>query len=265
MTIVCFSNTVHPHACGENDFRAVVVFDQLGSPPRVWGKRRDERLRLATARFTPTRVGKTEFDSGTSSPFPVHPHACGENYPFPGHGRNVPRFTPTRVGKTCARRWRRPPIPVHPHACGENFCLHMLQFLYHGSPPRVWGKLEMMWRSWTTARFTPTRVGKTPTHQPAQELPAVHPHACGENKLTRLEQVVIKRFTPTRVGKTPFVRPNRSQGNGSPPRVWGKRPRCLFRRRMRSVHPHACGENFVFRLRRRPSCGSPPRVWGKRS
>ena len=92
-------------------------------------------------RFTPTRVGKTGSEVGdlcrilgspprgwgkpspislSAIPYPVHPHAGGEN--CPGHSilNRRTRFTPTRVGKTC----------LHGLRVGAG----------RGSPPRGWGK-----------------------------------------------------------------------------------------------------------------------------
>ncbi len=52
---------VHPHACGENGLDANQQHEDGGSPPRVWGKRRSEADQGHARRFTPTRVGKTQW------------------------------------------------------------------------------------------------------------------------------------------------------------------------------------------------------------
>ena len=51
--------SVHPHACGENDFHQLVVFNIIGPPPRVWGKLSSLSGSIPASRSTPTRVGKT--------------------------------------------------------------------------------------------------------------------------------------------------------------------------------------------------------------
>jgi len=77
-----------------------VSWAYFGSPPRVWGKRVDERVARRRQRFTPTRVGKTRVAGRSSTGLigspprvwgkrpscastigtvAVHPHACGEN------------------------------------------------------------------------------------------------------------------------------------------------------------------------------------------
>jgi len=162
---VWFTNapeTVHPHACGENPMPL-----RPGSPG---------------LRFTPTRVGKTFVAFCCFYHFPVHPHACGENLSIicasaSAHGspprvwgklKDVPirsgvyRFTPTRVGKTRLASSIQAATSVHPHACGENEWRQIVGNVKFGSPPRVWGKLLDIYNEVYQARFTPTRVGKTP-------------------------------------------------------------------------------------------------------
>ena len=53
------SDSVHPHAGGENGPENTAVFTRYGSPPRGWGKRDPDGADPLLGRFTPTRVGKT--------------------------------------------------------------------------------------------------------------------------------------------------------------------------------------------------------------
>ena len=113
----------------------------FGSPPRVWGKRRQSQLTVCI--------------------MPVHPHGCGENdlervqrgnllrFTPTGVGKTLAacffpsfylRFTPTGVGKTASRFLCQRPLPVHPHGCGENGFYLSDAAADTGSPPRVWGK-----------------------------------------------------------------------------------------------------------------------------
>ena len=154
-----------------------------------------------------------------------------------------------------------------------------------GSPPRGWGKLGIQIALDPVGRFTPTRVGKTPSRRVVSERPSVHPHAGGENDDLSRTGTQPTRFTPTRVGKTCQsatevcvlpVHPHAGGENAWPVHsvhLWG------------AVHPHAGGENFSAGLRfcqverftptrvgktmrlvtARPGVnGSPPRGWGKR-
>ncbi len=173
------------------------------------------------------------------------------------------RFTPTRVGKTSCALSIFFVSPVHPHACGEDARRMSGGFPAIGSPPRVWGRLTLVFVLFSIFRFTPTRVGKTCLATLPALPSSVHPHACGEDTLifesggawsgspprvwgrllalrTRMTPL---RFTPTRVGKT--IRPP---------------SRC----EQRSVHPHACGEDALGHFLTRARGGSPPRVWGRR-
>ncbi len=237
------TTTVHPHACGENLNVLRMQAVKRGSPPRVWGKLAIASGNVPLSRFTPTRVGKTSTRREVIRPATVHPHACGENCCAVGLLREycgspprvwgklapsrpyvaVVRFTPTRVGKT--KSWPRRDFlrTVHPHACGENSAIKSITADGYGSPPRVWGKRYSGLAGNPAARFTPTRVGKTPgvDWQPARR--AVHPHACGEN----LEW--------SRGGMG---------GTGSPPRVWGKLGLRMWRRGARRFTPTRVGKTL---------------------
>ncbi len=91
-------------------------------------------------RSTPTRVGTTPRQGGSTPHTTVHPHTRGDNAlssvisafmrgppprPWgqqaaqPLHERDG-RSTPTRVGTTSRPVAGRPPHPVHPHARGDN-------------------------------------------------------------------------------------------------------------------------------------------------
>ena len=111
---------VHPHVCGENNAPLRSIKGVIGTPPRVWGKRRLGSIRLDVPQ--------------------VHPHVCGENLTMrhvarfwigtpprvwgkrqsPSPQQLPARYTPTCVGKTLLYRQFAVPIAVHPHVCGEN-------------------------------------------------------------------------------------------------------------------------------------------------
>ena len=77
------SQTVHPHACGENTVILVTKDGRRGSPPRLWGKRGSDHWKVLDIRFTPTLVGKTPKQLTARDELSVHPHACGENAALP--------------------------------------------------------------------------------------------------------------------------------------------------------------------------------------
>ncbi len=132
-------------------------------------------------------------------------------------------------------------------------------------------------------RSTPTRVGKTRSDSYRQNIPTVHPHACGEND-TACKRGMVCIGPPPRVWGKPDRDYFIDRRYGPPPRVWGKHvcvshgDRCPRSTPTRvgktirrvsggwcvSVHPHACGENGAPYARVPSSLGPPPRVWGKR-
>ncbi len=115
-------NTVHPHACGEHVLRLTETECTTGSPPRMWGTLKFDRVGGRHRRFTPTHVGNTRRLCTGWCRRPVHPHACGEHQWWAadsdGYGGSPPRmwgtphywrtynttcrFTPTHVGNTVA-------------------------------------------------------------------------------------------------------------------------------------------------------------------
>ena len=151
-----------PTCVGKTYYHPCHSYSHYGTPPRVWGKRRDDETRFL--------------------PVAVHPHVCGENqfarqFDKAGHGtpprvwgkrsRCMPRFmhfryTPTCVGKTLTEKTPKQIRTVHPHVCGENAKTAGLSKLCTGTPPRVWGKRGEMNNELGRLRYTPTCVGKTP-------------------------------------------------------------------------------------------------------
>ena len=257
------ANTVHPHACGDNDFSTSTSTSVSGPPPRVWGQRGVLVRGLRLHRSTPTRVGTTRGVAGRRQHQAVHPHACGDNVniswdgvggfgppprvwgqlsPHRRRARSA-RSTPTRVGTTLIVTVISWSYSVHPHACGDNVGHVCVQ---------VVGQ-----------RSTPTRVGTTHWAGRCARGAAVHPHACGDNSKALM-----------------FERP----GLGPPPRVWGQQRGFAHRlwvprstptrvgttRRQRlppalvPVHPHACGDNAEGPQETARASGPPPRVWGQR-
>jgi len=174
----------------------------------------------------------------------VHPHVRGEYGEGDPHSIHGHRFTPTCVGKT-SKNARSGVMPS-------------------GSPPRAWGRHQVVPAVW--------------------RQPTVHPHVRGEDYGLREVEEVRLRFTPTCVGKTSAARLMLFPSCGSPPRAWGRRPLALRTDDLRAVHPHVRGEDdrlqlsFARVIRFTPTCvgktilvsapatstnGSPPRAWGR--
>ncbi len=178
-------------------------------------------------RFTPTGVGNASCSSSVYSLASVHPHGCGEccslktcaarkngspprvwgMHIFPFRMRAFDRFTPTGVGNAEQNKCPRGMDAVHPHGCGECSMTGSTETSPHGSPPRVWGMLSILFAYSRVFRFTPTGVGNAYRGGDARVASAVHPHGCGECRRS--------------------IRRSKSRC-GSPPRVWGMQ--CLHRK-----------------------------------
>ena len=69
----------HPRACGENINAALNQRIDIGSPPRMRGKRIRVFRRKRNIRITPAHAGKTAGQPCMCAVCKDHPRACGEN------------------------------------------------------------------------------------------------------------------------------------------------------------------------------------------
>ncbi len=253
---------VHPHARGDNSPFPRAISPVLGSPPRAWGQLDTYVTSALTPRFTPTRVGTMAWiNSPAVSSRGSPPRAWGQSLAAYNAGPGN-RFTPTRVGTIPFAGTLGRTRTVHPHARGDNGGNGIWLPGMVGSPPRAWGQLCHTASISCTSRFTPTRVGTITAAAVSCTAEAVHPHARGDN------------FAP---GSTPL------QPRGSPPRAWGQsrgwddgaaRVRFTPTRVgtipdpeteccIPAVHPHARGDNDLCGVVSDVGDGSPPRAWGQ--
>ena len=72
-------NEKHPHGRGEDTLRLKNPKPLLETPPRAWGRPIAKAFCAATARNTPTGVGKTMLASTTNVVDKKHPHGRGED------------------------------------------------------------------------------------------------------------------------------------------------------------------------------------------
>ena len=175
----------------------------VGSSPRTWGVRNEDKRFVDQQRFIPTHVGCTPHGwPGIRFPS-VHPHARGvyQHHQF-FRGRPI-RFIPTHVGYTVIleggmtatngsspRTWgvrlqqtfSSVRCTVHPHARGVYSSGSSPNASRYGSSPRTWG--------------VPTADAPPHSHR------SVHPHARGVYCQQHNQQDHAFRFIPTRVGCT---------------------------------------------------------------
>ena len=130
----------HPRGCGENDIYVGCKIVNIGSPPRMRGKRKSLFANSHGSRITPADAGKTGVPNAFSQHKKDHPRGCGENghspvecfllYGSPPRMRGklwaaaqlmrAAGITPADAGKTlrCVFwEWR---AEDHPRGCGEN-------------------------------------------------------------------------------------------------------------------------------------------------
>ena len=272
---------VHPHARGDNRGPARCQSSNVGSPPRAWGQPPSRAARGTIAgspprawgqrdvksaatqdtRFTPTRVGTTDHGGGYWSllrftptrvgttrvacpphpPFPVHPHARGDN-------ANV---RPARI------------ITVHPHARGDNHGDYLAIQGDSGSPPRAWGQRTTCTSVPVRCRFTPTRVGTTVREPLYAIVPYGSPPRAWGQHVQTIEASEGNRFTPTRVGTTLGSTWSAAQASVHPHARGDRRLDGRKASGTAAVHPHARGDNCGGLASGGNTIGSPPRAWGQ--
>ena len=191
---------VHPHGCGERQFRQSAIFYAHGSSPRVWGTRGLEGTHSAGSRFIPTGVGNAIESDSRLYRDAVHPHGCGERKldgrfscsttgssprVWGTHRRffervSPDRFIPTGVGNALERYPFHSRRSVHPHGCGERTASKGAPVTKGGSSPRVWGTLSPYRDHCRDSRFIPTGVGNAFRLRAGALSGPVHPHGCGE-------------------------------------------------------------------------------------
>ena len=170
--------------------------------------------------------------------------------------------TPTHVGKTGMCR----PVPrcdqKHPHARGEDLAsVHSVQYGKE-TPPRTWGRPAHPWSYESGWGNTPTHVGKTFSESPVTARRWKHPHARGEDGITR-QTLTEKPETPPRTWGRRSGTQRRGPADRNTPTHVGK---TFFQRDSQKParkHPHARGED---RNSIRDGCQSretPPRTWGR--
>ncbi len=210
------SDSVHPHACGEQCHSSSHPRRMNGSSPRMWGTVHYPCLYPCLTRFIPTHVGNSFRQKQSSACVPVHPHACGEQVCLICRtlrqigssprmwgtaygcifGTPVGRFIPTHVGNRRYVRIFDVMGTVHPHACGEQMCLRTAPRPTSGSSPRMWGTAPWSSQDVGGRRFIPTHVGNSTGWKNICCGTSVHPHACGEQTVHHSHCTVRRGSSP---------------------------------------------------------------------
>ena len=187
--------------CGENIRSLRITAAEVGSPPRVRGKRDTQDACARADRITPACAGKTSRRPPRRDTARDHPRVCGENSaalcyvrehlgsPPRVRGKRARKFersasqriTPACAGKTYGIGAQMAAVKDHPRVCGENNRnTHLLRGGV-GSPPRVRGKPEIRPGQKSCCRITPACAGKTESKTGNPGDAKDHPRVCGEN------------------------------------------------------------------------------------
>ncbi len=272
----------HPHVRGE-DFRRAAVFNRLvETPPRAWGRQRQECLVILLVGNTPTCVGKTSSSHSPRSFSQKHPHVRGEDAmnllyqdeaaetPPRAWGRRrqaaaMPPFfgnTPTCVGKTPSSTRHRGSPRKHPHVRGEDPIIILFSVAMIETPPRAWGRLILFHLFYASIRNTPTCVGKTPLSSRIWRTTQKHPHVRGEDTFHEPLPPKLQETPPRAWGRPKFffVLPSPS---GNTPTCVGKTLKQLAFKGGRQKHPHVRGEDPRHGPSKPAQRETPPRAWGR--
>ena len=193
-------------------------------------------------RITPAYAGKRP------SLAPV-PGACGGSPPrMRGKGADCPadrdpeRITPAYAGKSRRCSPQTSDSWDHPRVCGEKVRPLSALPARPGSPPRMRGKVTLLYALADKEGITPAYAGKRSSHAPRACIYRDHPRVCGEKSLSVLAHGQALRITPAYAGKSKSAAPLISRAGD---------------------HPRVCGEKSSGGRETYRTGGSPPRMRGK--
>ena len=171
-------------------------------------------------------------------------------------------ITPAYAGKRRAGRTFENCNRDHPRVCGEKHRRHRATNRPMGSPPRMRGKVGLIYDKAGSLGITPAYAGKscfiTGVFIPDRD----HPRVCGEKGQTDLLDEQIEGSPPRMRGKVLSMKTSTPTG-GITPAYAGKRMLCLHWRRRYKDHPRVCGEKPHPQSAGANAPGSPPRMRGK--
>ena len=182
-----FAGRKHPHACGEDFSPKSKPPLSLETPPRMWGRRFRVNDGTGVYRNTPTHVGKTESRMIMAGWYQKHPHACGEdNRVLCQTSRYWETETPPRMwGRLHQLQAVLLVVGNTPTHVGKTKKIYAFGSWRWETPPRMWGRLSGNYNTNITPGNTPTHVGKTSSSLLTSHLRWKHPHACGEDRVSK--------------------------------------------------------------------------------
>jgi len=192
--------SVHPRACGEQNSTSRATGICCGSSPRMRGTDYSPYEEMDQERFIPAHAGNSCRTRRQCHPVPVHPRACGEQYPphlavdvslgssprMRGTGTDcrealwLSRFIPAHAGNSSENCLAFKHFTVHPRACGEQENRTVSPPENVGSSPRMRGTGPSPAALLQPMRFIPAHAGNRICGQSVSSRMTVHPRACGE-------------------------------------------------------------------------------------
>ena len=166
--------------CGEKVASSMITAILLGSPPRVRGKAIRQVGHLRGSGITPACAGKSHRMENGMDNARDHPRVCGEKTVWSfcrgsilgsplrvrGKGGGAPRFdfstgiTPACAGKSSSAYRGTAADWDHPRVCGEKRRAMGCSIQPIGSPPRVRGKVLLLYFGGMKDGITPACAGK---------------------------------------------------------------------------------------------------------
>ena len=268
--------------CGEKGGPHRAGHPPRGSPPRVRGKAEWENLIGSDVRITPACAGKRRPPLCASCSTWDHPRVCGEKSTFTisthRTGGSPPRMrgkvvllsvgwlsfgiTPAYAGKSGTGSGPAPGPKDHPRVCGEKIAGAAKNLGSMGSPPRMRGKVTLLYALADKEGITPAYAGKRHYDNKAPLHPRDHPRVCGEKWLPYLRITQLQGSPPRMRGKG-TAPPGTVLHLRITPAYAGKSVRPSCRRAGKRDHPRVCGEKLVYNVLYYVCKGSPPRMRGK--
>ena len=261
----------HPRGCGADV--DVVGFGEsdLGSSPRVRGRRMGSRQRRNEGGLIPAGAGQTACLDNSTRSSRAHPRGCGADirlcdgtYQDPGssprvrgrlghHPFKVERrgLIPAGAGQTKQPTSCLSGCRAHPSGCGADGIGLNLLWGASGSSPRVRGRLAWADDAPHWLGLIPAGAGQTRPVQYRRPAHGAHPRGCGADAGANVLAV-------SRQGSSPRVRGRRPGGVdlveqvGLIPAGAGQTPLCPAVAPRRGAHPRGCGADPLqpARLRR---------------
>ena len=275
--------SVHPRACGGNNFTETNGLHGRGASPRLRGKRGAANRDQCVPGCIPAPAGETVPARWRIRPSSVHPRACGGNsvrrmmsIRFSGASprlRGKPAKTqprpwpvwciPAPAGETFGAPRAPDSARVHPRACGGNLRRRPWLWPRLGASPRLRGKPTGGIPLVALPGCIPAPAGETSPSLRILLQREVHPRACGGN--AHLDRAALRRdgASPRLRGKPSWCG-LRTRHTRCIPAPAGETVASVHQQRHAGVHPRACGGNGSGRAHRCRRRGASPRLRGKR-